>query len=567
MGRMNGPLPCGHVRIKLGMGVLHSSIMLSGLFARASVRCRENTRPSLYTPRVPKELLVSASERETRVAVLEEGSVAEVQIERRKQRGTVGNIYKGRVTRVLPGMQSAFVDVGLEKDAFLYVADVGEEVDDFDAFGSGGAAATLEALPVPAEDAPGAADGEAPPRPILPSIDELLREGQELVVQVTKDQIAHKGVRVTTHVTLPGRTLVYMPTIDHVGVSRRIENEDERNRLKDILTNLKKGPGGYIVRTAGEGRAPEEFAADRRYLTKLWEQIRKKGERAGAPTLLHRDLDLTLRAARDIFGSDFATLWVDDDEEYQRIVEFLDQGQPVLVSKVKLFRKSAPLFEEYGVDAEIENALKSKVWLKSGGYIVINQTEALVAIDVNTGKFVGKTRLEDTVVKTNLEAVQEIVRQIRLRDLGGLLVVDFIDMEEEEHRKELITALEAEMKKDRSKNRMLPVSEFGLVEITRKRQRQSLERALTMPCPYCAGSGRTKSVPTIVLEIRREILKRVEVGEAHSLVLRVHPEIYRALVGEERRLVEELEEQIGMPVHVQSDEHLHHERFDIVLEA
>ncbi|MCM3875397.1 MAG: ribonuclease E/G, partial [Thermoanaerobaculia bacterium] len=269
---------------------------------------------------MPKELLVSSSDRETRIAVLEEGRVAEVQIERRRQRGTVGNIYKGRVTRVLPGMQSAFVDIGLEKDAFLYVADVGEEVDDFDAFGSGGAAATFEALPVPAEGVTPAAEGEAAPRPILPSIDELLREGQELVVQVTKDQIAHKGVRVTTHVTLPGRTLVYMPTIDHVGVSRRIENEDERNRLKDILTNLKKGPGGYIVRTAGEGRAPEEFAADRRYLTKLWDQIRKKGERAGAPTLLHRDLDLTLRAARDVFGSDFATLWVDDDEEYQRIV-------------------------------------------------------------------------------------------------------------------------------------------------------------------------------------------------------------------------------------------------------
>ncbi len=524
-----------------------------------------------------KELLVSASDRETRIAVLEEGAVAEVQIERRKQRGTVGNIYKGRVTRVLPGMQSAFVDVGLEKDAFLYVADVGEEVDDFDAFGSGGAAEAISAVaasngaePPPAAvlaDGSSAVPDESLPKPVLPSIDELLREGQELVVQVTKDQIAHKGVRVTTHVTLPGRTLVYMPTIDHIGVSRRIENEEERGRLKDILTALKKGPGGYIVRTAGEGRAPEEFAADRRYLTKLWEQIRKKGERSGAPSLLHRDLDLTLRAARDVFGSDFTTLFVDDDEEYQRIVEFLDQVQPSLVSKVKLYRKSTPLFEEYGVETEIENALKSKVWLKSGGYIVINQTEALVAIDVNTGKFVGKKRLEETVVKTNLEAVQEIVRQIRLRDLGGLLVVDFIDMEEEEHRQELVQALETELRKDRSKNRMLPVSEFGLVEITRKRQRQSLERALTMPCPYCAGSGRTKSVPTIVLEIRREIAKRIEEGEAHSLMLRVHPEVYRSLVGEERRLVEELEERIGMPIHVQSDEHLHHERFDIVLEA
>ncbi|MEO6326095.1 MAG: Rne/Rng family ribonuclease [Thermoanaerobaculia bacterium] len=522
-----------------------------------------------------KELLVSAGDRETRIAVLEEGRVAEVQIERRKQRGVVGNIYKGRVTRVLPGMQSAFVDLGLEKDAFLYVADIGEEVDDFDRFGVTGepvepVIATAAAVrTAPAPDHPGhePGEGDAYVRPILPSIDELLREGQELVVQVTKDMIAHKGVRITTHVTLPGRTLVYMPTIDHIGVSRRIENEEERARLKEILAGLKKGPGGYIVRTAGEGRAAEEFTADRRYLTRLWEQIRKKGDRAGAPTLLHRDLDLTLRAARDVFGSDFTTLWVDDDEEYQRTVEFLDQVQPALVNKVKLYRKATPMFEEYGVEAEIENALKSKVWLKSGGHIVINQTEALVAIDVNTGKFVGKKRLEDTVVKTNLEAVQEIVRQIRLRDLGGLLVVDFIDMEEEEHRQELVTALEAELKKDRSKNRMLPVSEFGLVEITRKRQRQSLERILTMPCPYCAGAGRIKSVQTIALEIRREILKRVEAGEGHSLLLRVHPEIFRMLSGEERRLIEELEERISMPIRVQSDEHLHHEAFDIILEA
>ncbi len=520
-----------------------------------------------------KELLISAGDRETRVAVLEDGRVAEVQIERRRQRGVVGNIYKGRVTRVLPGMQSAFVDLGLEKDAFLYVADVGDEVDDFDRFG----AAEEEPEPVRSLSEPavrngfddpsnGEGEGVAPKAP-LPSIDELLREGQEVVVQVTKDMIAHKGVRITTHVTLPGRTLVYMPTIDHLGVSRRIENEEERTRLKEILTGLKKGPGGFIVRTAGEGRSAEEFSSDRRYLTKLWEQIRKKAERSGAPALLHRDLDLALRAARDVFGQEFATLWVDDDEEYQRVVEFLDQVQPELVQKVKLYRKSTPLFEEYSVESEIENALKPKVWLKSGGHIVINQTEALVAIDVNTGKFVGKSRLEDTVLKTNLEAVQEIVRQIRLRDLGGLLVIDFIDMEEEVHRAELVAVLETELKKDRAKNRMLPVSDFGLVEITRKRQRQSLERVLTMPCPYCAGAGRIKNVTTIVLEIRREILKKVDEGEAHSLLLRVHPEISRALMGEERRLVEELEERIGMPIHVQSDEHLHHEGFDIVLEA
>jgi ribonuclease G len=511
---------------------------------------------------VQKELLVSTSDRETRVAVLEDGRVAEVQIERRRQRGVVGNIYKGRVTRVLPGMQSAFVDVGLEKDAFLYVADVGEEVEDFDRFGAS------EELTVPAPE-PASAEGGGESETVrpLPSIDELLREGQELVVQVIKDTIANKGVRITTHVTLPGRTLVYMPTIDHIGISRRIENEEERSRLKVILEAFHKGPGGYIVRTAGEGRSAEDFNADRRYLIKLWEQIRRKGERSGAPALLHRDIDLTLRAARDVFGSDFASLLVDDDEDYQRIVEFLDQVQPALASKVKLYVKSRPLFEEYGIDGEIENALKSKVWLKSGGYIVINQTEALVAIDVNTGKFVGNKRLEETVMKTNLEAVQEIVRQIRLRDLGGLLVVDFIDMEEEGNRNILVEALETELKKDRSKNRMLPVSEFGLVEITRKRQRQSLERALTMPCPYCSGVGRIKSVPTIIFEIRREMLRRVQAEEGHALLLRVHPEIHRYLATEEKRLIEEVEERIGIPIRVQADEHLHHEGFDIVLET
>ena len=463
---------------------------------------------------MPKELLVSASDRETRVAVLEEGRVAEVQIERRKQRGTVGNIYKGRVTRVLPGMQSAFVDVGLEKDAFLYVADVGEEVDDFDAFGErrrrGDARGARRRRP--RARPPSGRRRERLPKPILPSIDELLREGQELVVQVTKDQIAHKGVRVTTHVTLPGRTLVYMPTIDHVGVSRRIENEDERNRLKDILTTSRRVPAGTSCARRARGarrRSSRPTAAISR--SSGSRSARRASARArrrsSTATSTSRSAPRATSSARTSRRSGWTTT-----RSTSASSSSSTRCSPSLVSKVKLFRKSAPLFEEYGVEAEIENALKSKVWLKSGGYIVINQTEALVAIDVNTGKFVGKKRLEDTVVKTNLEAVQEIVRQIRLRDLGGLLVVDFIDMEEEEHRQELVTALEAELKKDRSKNRMLPVSEFGLVEITRKRQRQSLERALTMPCPYCAGSGRTKSVPTIVLEIRREILKRVEVG-------------------------------------------------------
>ena len=528
-----------------------------------------------------KELLVSASDRETRIAVLEEGRVAEVQIERRKQRGTVGNIYKGRVTRVLPGMQSAFVDVGLEKDAFLYVADVGEEVDDFDAFGSGGAAeaiaavaAVVSALPhdaaaSPASETGSAVPDESIPKPVLPSIDELLREGQELVVQVTKDQIAHKGVRVTTHVTLPGRTLVYMPTIDHVGVSRRIENEDERRPAQGHpRPRSRRAPAATSSARRARDARPRSSRPTAATSRSSGSRSARRASAPARPTLLHRDLDLTLRAARDVFGSDFATLWVDDDEEYQRIVEFLDQVQPALVSKVKLYRKSTPLFEEYGVESEIENALKSKVWLKSGGYIVINQTEALVAIDVNTGKFVGQ------------EAARGDGREDEPRGRPGDRPADPPARSRRPPRRRLhrhggggapagrsCTALETEMKKDRSKNRMLPVSEFGLVEITRKRQRQSLERALTMPCPYCAGSGRTKSVPTIVLEIRREIPSGSRRGRRTRSCSASTPRSTASLVGEERRLVEELEERIGMPIHVQSDEHLHHERFDIVLEA
>ena len=507
---------------------------------------------------MPKELLINATTTEIRVAVLEDGSPVELYVERRKSRGIVGNIYKGRVTKVLPGMQSAFVDLGLEKDAFLYVADVSEDLEEFDAIGG------FEEEP-PAEEA---GDGEAPRtrREIRHSIDELLREGQEILVQVVKETIAGKGARITTHITLPGRYLVYMPSVRHVGVSRRIENEDERERLKEVLAHLsegRKGPGGFIVRTAGEGRQEDDFALDRKYLMRLWDQVRKKGEKAGAPSLVHRDLDLVLRVVRDVFTADFATLWVDSVEEYQRVVEFLDQIQPDRVSRVRLYRKKFPIFEELGVEPEIEKALRPKVWLKSGGYIVINQTEALVSIDVNTGKFVGKKRLEDTVFKTNLEAVREIVRQLRLRDLGGIIVVDFIDMEEEENRKALVAALEEELRKDRSKTKILGLSEFGLVEITRKRTKPSLERTLTRACPYCDGTGRIKTDETICSEIRREIMKMPEIGAGQELMVRVHPDVFRALHAGEAGLLETVEEDLAITILLKADETLHHEQFDV----
>ena len=373
------------------------------------------------------KMLIESDPHQTRIAVLESDRLTEIFVERHRHRGCVGNVYKGRVTRVLPGMQAAFVDVGLERDAFLYVSDVAPDVE------------AMEDMEIeePADEPP------AQHHHATPSIDDLLKPGQEIIVQVVKDPLPNKGARISTHVTLPGRYLVLLPTVRHFGVSRRIEEEAERERLLALLAELPLAAGGLIVRTVGEGKGPEEFESDLEYLVRLWEKIRQRAGRVSAPTLLHQDLDLALRVVRDLLGQDFAVLWVDGEETYERIVEFLDQVQPALVGKVKLFRQGATLFEQFGIEEQIEAALKSKVWLKSGGYIVINPTEALVAIDVNTGRFVGQSNLEDTVLQTNLEAVQEIVRQIRLRDLGGIIVIDLIDMIEKEHREEVFAALGA----------------------------------------------------------------------------------------------------------------------------
>jgi ribonuclease G len=503
-------------------------------------------------------MLIESDPHQTRIAVLEDDRLTEIFVERHRHRGLVGNVYKGRVTRVLPGMQAAFVDVGLERDAFLYVSDVAADVE------------SMEDLEI--DD--GRADdvnnnnhqGQA-----SPSIDDLLKAGQEIIVQVVKDPLPNKGARISTHVTLPGRYLVLLPTVRHFGVSRRIEDEAERERLLGILQQLPGaaggggGGGGLIVRTAGEAKGREEFESDLTYLTRLWEKVRQRAGKVSAPTLLHQDLDLALRVVRDLLRQEFAVLWVDGEETYERIVEFLDQVQPGLVAKVKLFRQQkATLFEQFGIEEQIEAALKSKVWLKSGGYIVINPTEALVAIDVNTGRFVGATNLEDTVLQTNLEAVQEIVRQIRLRDLGGIIVIDLIDMVEAEHRQQVFASLETEIKKDRAKTKVLNISEFGLVEVTRKRSRANLERLLTQSCPYCAGRGRIQSNTTICLNLRKELLHMAGRIATPELLLRVHPEISRALQQEERAILDELERSLGVHILIQGDPELHHERFDVV---
>ncbi|HEX3527205.1 MAG TPA: Rne/Rng family ribonuclease [Thermoanaerobaculia bacterium] len=494
------------------------------------------------------KMLIESDPHQTRIAVLEDDRLTEIFVERHRHRGLVGNVYKGRVTRVLPGMQAAFVDVGLERDAFLYVSDVAGDVE------------VMEELDIEEprnHDDPPAHHGPAP------SIDELLKPGQEIIVQVVKDPLPNKGARISTHVTLPGRYLVLLPTVRHFGVSRRIEDEAERERLLGVLGQLSTN-GGLIVRTVGEGKGPEEFESDLAYLSRLWDKIRQRAGKVSAPTLLHQDLDLALRIVRDLLRQDFSVLWVDGEETYERIVEFLDQVQSSLVGKVKLFRQGSTLFEQFGIEEQIEAALKSKVWLRSGGYIVINPTEALVAIDVNTGRFVGQSNLEDTVLQTNLEAVQEIVRQIRLRDLGGIIVIDLIDMVEPEHRAEVFASLESELKKDRAKTKMLNISEFGLVEITRKRSRANLERLLTQPCPYCSGRGRIKSLTTICLNLRKELLNQRGRAGQTELLLRVHPEVARALQQEEQAILDELQRSLGVHILLQSDPELHHERFNVV---
>jgi ribonuclease G len=489
-----------------------------------------------------RDLIVSTNPQETRVALLEDGVVSELFMEREAQRGIVGSIYRGRVTRVLPGMQSAFVDLGLERDAFLHAADVFEELPEN--------LLTTDEMTA-ARSAP---------------IEERLHEGEELVVQVLKEPMGTKGARITSHVSLPGRYLVLMPTVEHVGVSRRITDEEERRRLKAILKQVReeRGGGGLIARTAGQGKTPEAFLRDGRYLSRTWDEVRALAARQRAPVLLYREPSLVERLLRDLLSEDVASIRLDDSRSFERVLEVVRALEPALAPRVRLHTGPTVLMDDCGVSAELERALRSKVWLPGGGYIVINQTEALVAVDVNTGRFVGTSQLEDTLLKANLDAVREIVRQIRLRDLGGIIVVDFIDMEERRSRREVQRALEHELHKDRSPTKLLSVSEFGLVIITRKRVKQSLERLLMQPCPYCAGRGQVKSVSTVCTEIYDEVRKLAPDMRGQRLVLRVNPEVARAFAGPEAAVLRTLSDLVGGDIAVHGDPLLHQEQFDLV---
>jgi len=404
-----------------------------------------------------------------------------------------------------------------------------------------------------------------PERPPLPLISDLLKEGQEILVQVAKEPLGQKGARITSHIALPGRFVVYMPTLDHLGVSRKIASDEERQRLRKILQDNHAGiPGGFIMRTAGQGKTETEIATDMRFLFNLWMDIRQAAEKKPAPVMLHHDLRVIERVLRDQISDEFNTIWVDNEEAYEEVLRFLQRFQPALVNRVRMYTRPAPIFDAFNISQELDKALRPKVWLKSGGYIVINQTEALVAIDINTGKYVGRSnRLEDTIVKTNIEAVREIARQMRLRDLGGIIVVDFIDMDERKNRQKVMQALEEAMRLDRAPYKILQFNDFGLVAITRKRVKQSLERTLCAPCPYCEGAGYVKSVDTIIGEILTEAHKLAPALDGDDVMLRVHPSVAKVLKSAKNDYLQELEEILGRTVVVTADPLLHHEKFDM----
>ena len=491
------------------------------------------------------EIIINYSPHETRVAVLQGGRLVEFYIERPKDRGLSGNIYKGKVVRVLPGMQAAFVDVGLERTAFLHATDVYESFEEF------------EDLAKEAEDE----ERERYPRHT--PIQDILKEGQEIMVQVAKEPIGSKGARVTSHISLPGREIVFTPTDGHIGVSRRIENERERRRLKEIVLRLRPDSAGFIIRTACEGMKEEDIKSDMDFIMKLWGDILQKREKTPAPGILYQELDLTLRTIRDNFTSDIDKLVIDSREEYERAVRFAEDFMPELKQRIELYESEEQIFDTYGVEIELADATSKKVWLKSGGYIIIDQMEALTAIDVNTGKYVGKKSSEETVLKTNMEAVKEIVYQLKLRNIGGIIVLDLIDMTKSANKEKVYNALKEALKSDKARTNILKISELGLVEMTRKRSRESIAQLLCEPCPYCEGNGIIRSKYTIIMEIYRELLKELPKRRRKAIVY-VHPVIAELLYGESENVIEELEKKFRKKVVIKTSGALHQEQYEIV---
>jgi len=489
---------------------------------------------------VSNDIIVNAGPRETRVALMTNNQLVEVHIERDRDRSIVGNIYKGRVVRVLPGMQAAFLDIGLERAAFLYVRDV---LDDFDELKLDDARTIF-----PREEQP---------------IQDLLQDGQEVLVQVSKDPIGLKGAQITSHVSLPGRYLVFLPTAHKIGISRRIESEKKRLRLKKIMEKIiPEVRGGFIIRTASENRKDKEIKADVDYLLQMWDDIQHRKKKSPAPSLVHRDLSLAMRTVRDLFTEDFDRFIIDNPQVYEEVLDFFDRFLPNQKPAVHLYENDVPIFEYFGIEMEISKALDRKVWLKSGGYITIEQTEALTSIDVNTGRYVGQRNFDETILKTNLEAVKEIVYQLRLRNIGGIIIIDFIDMERRADQEKVFGALDNALKTDKMKTTILKISELGLVEMTRKRVRDNLTRTLCESCPYCEGRGFIKSKVSVCFEVFRELRKEARRLKGQNLVVFVHPDVAELLYDTERAGIEEIERDFEIKVTVKADPNFHQEQYE-----
>lgn len=496
-----------------------------------------------------RELLASVDSREARVGLLENGELTELFIERASERRLVGNIYKGRVKSVVPGIEAAFVDVGQEKNGFLYVSDVTDTFDEYD-----------EEI-----------DEEMDEEEFRPRsrrrrkmrIEDMLKRGQEIMVQVAKEPMGQKGMRLTNYISLPGRYLVLMPTVNHLGISRKIENEKERERLRKIAQKVRPKGLGLIVRTVGEGIGNEELEADVKYLRGLWQKIIRRMDSMTAPSLLHRDLGQVARVVRDVFSDEIDRFIIDSKREYDTVLNLLENLAPHLKDRVELYRGRTPLFEKHDIESQIEKALKKKVWLPSGSYIVIDQSEALTTIDVNTGKFTGKQKLEDTVFKTNMEAAREVARQVRLRDIGGIILVDFIDMEKAANRQKLLKEFEGAFKSDRSKTYVLGMTELGLIQMTRKRVKLSLTPSLCEPCPYCEGTGWVKSVTTTVIQSLRQLEKQCKENDHKAVTLTAHKDVIELIQNNETKTIADLEKRYGRKITLNVSADCHLEFFSI----
>lgn len=504
------------------------------------------------------EILINVQPNQTRVAYIEEQTLVDFKIERKVSPTIVGSIYKGKVLRVLPGMQAAFVDIGLNKAAFLYVGDIRNEISPKD-----------ELFDTPEEE-------EAPTsEPLVDSqlsvrgeqnrtpIQDLIKPGQFLLVQVAKDPLGTKGSRITTHISLPGRNVVYMPTVEHFGVSRRIEDEPERDRLKNIIEKIKP-IGGVIVRTAGEGASEEDLVSDLDFLSRLWADVQSSYEKRKGPGLIHSEVDIELRALRDMLDEKVARVIVDDPVVHKKVLSFVTQFLPKFKNRIQLHKEERPLFDLYDIDLEVSRALSRRIWLKSGGYIVVDEAEALVVIDVNTGKYVGKRDLEDTIVTTNIEAAREIAHQLRIRNCGGIVIIDFIDMENEFHREKVMSVFKAELAKDKARTVVSPISEFGLVEMTRKRIRPSLIASLCDACPYCEGKGYVKQKVTVAHEIFRTIERDIARHRGKtSTIVRCHSEVVDWIYAEEAELMDKTEVKVGHHIAFKVEPSFHIEQFEI----